>query len=85
MTSYTIRSAATQSYVPHDKKGRFNGAFIMLTTSGSLLGEALAGGCTTFLPMRAILAIFMGVALLASLIIIGGGRKHVKPLYNREA
>jgi hypothetical protein len=35
--------------------------------------------------MRAILAIFMGVALLASLIIIGGGRKHVKPLYNREA
>ena len=85
VTSYTIRSSATQSYVPHDKKGRFNGAFIMLTTSGSLLGEALAGGCTTFLPMRAILAIFMGVALLAALIIIGGGRKHVKPLYNREA
>lgn len=85
VTSYTIRSAATQSYVPHDKKGRFNGAFIMLTTSGSLLGEALAGACTTFLPMRTILAVFMGVALLAALIIIGGGRRHVKPLYNREA
>ena len=85
VTSYTIRSSATQSYVPHDKKGRFNGAFLMLTTSGSLLGEALAGACITFLPMRTILAIFMGVALLAAIVIIGGGKKHVKPLYNREA
>ena len=85
VTSYTIRSAATQSYVPHDKKGRFNGAFLMLTTSGSLLGEALAGACTTFLPMRAVLAGFMGVTLLAVFVIIGGGRRHVKPLYNREA
>ena len=85
VTSYTIRSSATQSYVPHDKKGRFNGAFLMLTTSGSLLGEALAGACTTFLPMRTVLAVFMGVALLAALIIIGGGKKHVKPLDHREA
>ena len=85
VTSYTIRSAATQSYVPHDKKGRFNGAFIMLTTSGSLLGEALAGACTAFLPMRTVLAIFMGVTLLAVFVIIGGGKRHVKPLYNREA
>ena len=85
VTSYTIRSSATQSYVPHDKKGRFNGAFIMLTTSGSLLGEALAGACTTFLPMRTVLAVFMGIALVAALVIIGGGRRHVKPLYNREA
>lgn len=85
VTSYTIRSSATQSYVPHDRKGRFNGAFIMLTTSGSLLGEALAGACTAFLPMRTVLSIFMGVALLAAFIIIGGGKKHVKPLYNREA
>jgi hypothetical protein len=35
--------------------------------------------------MRTILAVFMGVALLAALVIIGGGRRHVKPLYNREA
>ena len=85
VTSYTIRSSATQSYVPHDKKGRFNGAFIMLTTSGALLGEALAGACTAFLPMRTVLALFMGIALLAAFVIIGGGKKHVKPLYNREA
>ena len=85
VTSYTIRSSATQSYVPDDKKGRFNGAFIMLTTSGSLLGELIAGACTSFLPMRAVLAGIMGIALIAAVTVIGGGRKHVKPLYNRES
>ncbi|MBR5429027.1 MAG: MFS transporter [Firmicutes bacterium] len=85
VTSYTIRSSATQSYVPDDHKGRFNGAFIMLTTSGSLLGELLAGVCTSFLPMRTVLALFMGVSLIAAVVIIGGGRRQVRPLYNREA
>ncbi len=85
VTSYTIRSSATQSYVPDDKKGRFNGAFIMLTTSGSLLGELIAGACTSFLPMRTVLAAIMGIALIAAITVIGGGRKHVKPLYNRES
>ena len=85
VTSYTIRSSATQSYVPHERKGRFNGAFIMLTTLGSLLGELAAGVCASFLPMRTVLSVFMGIALVAALVIIGGGKKHVKPLYNREA
>ena len=84
VTSYTIRSSATQSYVPHAIKGRFNGAFLMLTTSGSLLGELSAGACTAFLPMRTVLAVFMGIALVAAIVIIGGGKKHVKPLFNRE-
>lgn len=85
VTTYTIRSSATQSYVPHERKGRFNGAFLMLTTAGSLLGELAAGACTAFLPMRTVLAVFMGITLVASLVIIGGGKKHVKPLYNRES
>ncbi|MBO4418536.1 MAG: MFS transporter [Oscillospiraceae bacterium] len=85
VTSYTIRSSATQSYVPHERKGRFNGAFIMLNTAGALLGELLAGACTAFLPMRAVLALFRGIALVAAVVIIGGGKKHVKPLYNRES
>ena len=85
VTSYTIRSSATQSYVPDERKGRFNGAFIMLTTCGALLGELLAGACTAFLPMRTILALFMGITLIAAIVIIGGGKKHVKSLYNRES
>lgn len=85
VTSYTIRSSATQSYVPHERKGRFNGAFLMLTTLGTLLGELAAGACASFLPMRSVLAVFMGVALVAAVGIIGGGKKYVKPLYNRES
>ena len=85
VTSYTIRSSATQSYVPDDRKGRFNGAFIMLNTCGALLGELVAGSCTAFLPMRGVLAGVMGVTFVAAVVIIGGGKKHVKPLYNREA
>lgn len=85
VTSYTIRSSATQSYVPDSRKGRFNGAFLMLTTSGSLLGEFLAGVGIAVLPMRTVLALFMGLALVAAVVIIGGGEKHVKPLYNRES
>ncbi len=85
VTSYTIRSSATQSYVPDDRKGRFNGAFIMLNTCGALLGELVAGACTAFLPMRGVLAGVMGVTFVAAVVIIGGGKKHVKPLYNREA
>jgi hypothetical protein len=27
----------------------------------------------------------MGLALVAAVVIIGGGEKHVKPLYNRES
>ena len=41
--SYTIRISATQSYVPDEKKGRFNGAFNMLNTVGSFTGNLLAG------------------------------------------
>ncbi len=85
VTSYTIRASATQSYVPDEKKGRFNGAFIMLTTAGSLLGELLAGGLMSVIPMRTALAVIMGVALAAAVVVIGGGKKHVKPLYNRES
>jgi MFS family permease len=35
ITSYTIRISATQSYVPDERKGRFNGAFNMLSTAGA--------------------------------------------------
>ena len=84
VTSYAIRASATQSYVPDDRKGRFNGAFNMLTTAGALLGQLLAGVCTSFMPMRTVLALFMGINVIAALVFIGGGKRHVKPLYNRE-
>ena len=84
VTSYNIRVSATQSYVPHDMKGRFNGAFFMLNTVGTLTGELLAGVLSELIPMRATLTVFMLFSALSALIIIGGNKKHVAPLYNRN-
>ena len=82
ITSYTIRISATQSYVPDEKKGRFNGAFNMLNTVGALLGEAIAGALTIVMPERYVLSLFMSVCVLAAVVFIGGNQKQVKKIYN---
>jgi predicted MFS family arabinose efflux permease len=82
VTSYTIRISATQSYVPDEKKGRFNGAFNMLNTAGSFVGELTAGALTKLIPQRAVVSSYMGLLIVAALAIIGGKRKHVAPIYN---
>ena len=83
ITSYTIRISATQSYVPDERKGRFNGAFNMISTAGALLGEVLAGGLTLLLPERVVLLGAMLLCALAAIVFIGGGREHVAYIYNR--
>ena len=83
VTSYTIRVSATQSYVPDEKKGRFNGAFNMLSTMGALIGELLAGSLSAVFPERIILMTVMLLCALAAVVFIGGGRKHVAYIYNR--
>ena len=85
ITSYTIRVSATQSYVPDGRKGRFNGAFGMLSTLGALIGEFAAGAMTVFYPERTVLLSSMLLCTLAALIFIGGGRRFVAPIYNRSA
>ena len=84
VTSYTIRISATQHYVPDEKKGRFNGAFGILNTAGSLSGELLAGALASLFPPRAVLAGFMFINLLAAVFIIGGKKKEVAAIYNVE-
>ncbi len=84
VTSYNIRVSATQSYVPHNIKGRFNGAFFMLNTVGTLSGELLSGLLAEFIPMRATLTVFMLFSAVSALVIIGGNKKHIAPIYNRN-
>lgn len=84
VTSYTIRISATQSYVPDEKKGRFNGAFNMLNTVGSFSGELLAGAMTLVLPPRLVLTVFMLVNAAAAVLVIGGSRTHVRKIYNTQ-
>lgn len=85
VTSYTIRISATQSYVPDEKKGRFNGAFNMLSTLGALAGEFAAGVLTLFMPERFVLLSAMLLCAAAALVLIGGGRKYVAAIYNRTS
>jgi len=84
VTSYTIRISATQNYVPDEKKGRFNGAFNMLNTGGHLLGELVAGILTIKFAPRTVLTGFMMMSALFAVIIIGGNKKAVSNVYNRE-
>ncbi len=84
VTSYTIRISATQSYVPDGKKGRFNGAFNMLSTVGALVGEFAAGLMTVVLPERIILLAAMLLCAVAAVVFIGGGRRYVEVIYNRN-
>ena len=84
ITSFTIRISATQSYVPDERKGRFNGAFNMISTAGALLGEMLAGGLTLVMPERVVLLAAMLICALAAIVFIGSGREHVAYIYNRS-
>ncbi len=84
VTSYTIRISSTQSYVPDENKGRFNGAFQVLSTSGSLIAELLAGSLTLVLDQRAVLLLFELASVVAAILIIGGNKEHVKKIYNRN-
>ena len=84
VTSYNIRLSTTQSYVPDDKKGRFNGAFGTLSTVGILLGQALAGALSSVIGERTIVVIANALTLVAALVFIGGGKKHVEKIYNQD-
>ena len=84
VTTYTIRISATQSYVPDEKKGRFNGAFNMLFMIGALLGEMTAGFVSEAVSERTILMTAMLVEAALALVIIGGSKKHIEKIYNRE-
>lgn len=84
VTSYTIRSAATQSYVPDDKRARFNGMFQMISLVGSVVGSLAIGALAEVLPERLIVTVTNALVLLAVYLFMYRGREHVKKIYNRE-
>lgn len=85
VTSYNIRISATQSYVPHEKKGRFNGIWGTLMTAGALIGQLAGGALATVLPPRAVISAFALVTLLAAVVLVGGNRQAVSKIYNTQA
>ena len=84
VTSYNIRIAATQSYLPDGKRARFNGTFQMATSLGSLCGTLAAGSLAERLPERAVILLFSGVGLAAAWLLIFRRRREVSAIYNQE-
>ncbi|MCR5448878.1 MAG: MFS transporter [Solobacterium sp.] len=82
VTSWTIRISATQAYVPDEKKGRFNGAFNMLNTCGSLIGELTAGWLAYNFASRTIILLSGIIQFAAAVAIMGTNRKSVSKIYN---
>ena len=84
VTSYNIRIAATQSYLPDSKRARFNGAYQMITSLGSLCGTLLAGTLAEALPERGVIVLFSAIGLAAAWLFIFRCRREVAAIYNRE-
>lgn len=84
VTSYTIRISSTQSYVPDEKKGRFNGAFQVLSTTGTLVAELAAGAMSVVMSDRAVLFLFEMLSVIAAVVVIGGNKRFVEKIYNRN-
>ena len=84
VTSYTIRTTATQAYVPDTMRARFNGAFQMMTSLGTVAGSLLVGALAEVFPERAVIVGIYAVVRLSVYLFIYRGRAHVADVYNRE-
>ena len=84
VTSYNIRIAATQTYIPDGKRARFSGTFSMLCSLGGIAGSLTAGGLAEIMPERWAIVILAGAGLLGVYAFMYRGRKHVAAIYNRE-
>lgn len=84
VTSYNIRIAATQSYIPDIKRARFSGTFSMLCSLGSIAGSLTGGALAEILPERQVILLMNAVGLAAVYFFIYRGRKHVEAIYNQD-
>ncbi len=84
VTSYNIRTSATQSYVPNDKRGRFNSIFLVMTTAGQVLGQLSGGLLAEFFSIPYIVIGFCIINLFAVYYFIIRNSEDVKFIYNRQ-
>lgn len=84
VTSYNIRTSGTQSYVTSDKRGRFNGLFMMITTAGQMIGQLIAGIMGEFFYIPYIIVGFNLINILAVFLIMIPNKKQVSVIYNQQ-
>lgn len=78
--SYNMRISAVQQYVGDEKRGRFQGISQFMETAGILIGQLLLGSMTMFFAERTVVAVLMGAALAAVVIVFRRG--EVRKIYN---
>lgn len=84
VTSFNIRTSATQSYVPNEKRGRFNGIFSVVTMLGMVLGELLAGILGEFIYIPYIIVMTGMINIIAVYVYIMKNKSDIKLVYNRD-
>lgn len=83
--SFNIRLAGTQNRVPNDLKGRFNGVFTTISTLGMAAGQLLSAVAVIFVRSDLVLSVFMAMAAIACVLLVGMNKKHVAPILNTDA
>ncbi len=84
VTSYNIRIASTQSYVPDRVRARFNGVFLMLNSAGSMLGSLVSGSLAERFPERGIILANSALCVAACLLLMVRSRDAVAAIYNQQ-
>ena len=84
VTSFTIRTAATHSYVPDSYRARFAGTFSMIMTCGTLLGQLIVGLLGEVFDPKMIVLTFNIINMFAVYFVVYRGREDIKKIYNRE-
>lgn len=84
VTSFNIRTSGTQSYVQAEKRGRFNGLFMMITTAGQMIGQLVAGIMGEYMYIPYIIVGFALLNLVSALFIMLRNKKNVSLIYNQQ-
>ncbi|HRX14153.1 MAG TPA: MFS transporter [Eubacteriales bacterium] len=85
VTSYNIRISSTQVYVPDNKRGRFNGAFLFFNMLGSIVGQLIAGfigDLNWSVPIIVSVAFIFNFA--AVFFIVFPAKKSISTIYNAD-
>jgi MFS transporter, DHA3 family, macrolide efflux protein len=84
INSFNIRMSSVQTYVPSEKRGRVNGVYHLLVSSGMIIGRLIAGTLGEFFPYQWIVMGFSSIGILAFFFIIVVQAPHVRAIYNRK-
>ena len=81
---YNIRVSGTQSYLPDQQRGRFNGTFLTMNTLGSILGQLMTGALADLLNGRMVVAGAMVLNLAGVFLLLVRRREKVEQVLNRD-